>query len=251
MGKVDHFSPVVSDKLQCYVYRLIDPRSGTTFYVGRGQGNRVFSHAAGDEKCETPEEAKSMKMDLIRDIKTADFQVEHVIHRHGMSVETAKEVEAALIDAYPGLTNIQVGYDSNRRAKHAKQIIRQYEPEEANFTHKVILIKIDQSLKKDPTISIVDAVRYAWKISVTRARKADYVLAVSQGMIVGVFIARDWRLATRKDFPEFPPIDPNRFGFSASEAPDGVKAMYIQKLAPKLKRGAAFPIQYVPKTPWK
>ena len=126
MGKVDHFSPVVSDKLQCYVYRLIDPRSGTTFYVGRGQGNRVFSHAAGDEKCETPEEAKSMKMDLIRDIKTADFQVEHVIHRHGMSVETAKEVEAALIDAYPGLTNIQVGYDSNRRAKHAKQIIRQY-----------------------------------------------------------------------------------------------------------------------------
>lgn len=251
MGKVDHFSPVVTEKLQCYVYRLVDPRTGVTFYVGRGRGNRVFSHAAGEEKFETPEEAKSMKMDWIRDIQKDNFQVEHVIHRHGMNEETAKEVEAALIDAYPGLTNIQSGHDSLRKAMHAKQIIQRYEPEEANFKHKVILIKIDRSLKKDPMIKIENAVRYAWKISVSRARKADYVLAVSQGIIVGAYIARDWRLATRKNFPEFPHIDPDRFGFSTSEAPGDVKAMYIGKLAPKLKHGAAFPIQYLPKTPWK
>jgi len=250
VGKVDHFSQVVSDKLQCYVYRLIDPRSGTTFYVGRGRGDRVFSHATGVEKGKSSEEDKSLKIAVIRSIIADGFKVDHIIHRHGMNDETAKEVEAALIDAYPGLTNIQSGYDSQRGIMHAAQVIRLYEAEEASFAHKVILIKIDRSRKEYPTIPIVDAVRFAWKISVKRARKADYVLAVSQGIIVGAFIA-DWRPATRKNFPEFPSTDPDRFGFSASEAPDDVKAMYIQKRVPPQERGAANPIRYEPKTMWK
>ena len=38
------FSPEVCEKLGYYVYRLIDPRNGQTFYVGKGKGNRVFAH---------------------------------------------------------------------------------------------------------------------------------------------------------------------------------------------------------------
>jgi len=34
----------VIEKLDNYVYRLEDPDSGETFYVGRGKGNRVFQH---------------------------------------------------------------------------------------------------------------------------------------------------------------------------------------------------------------
>ncbi len=85
------------------MYRLIDPRSGTTFYVGRGRGNRVFSHAAGEEKPSKSEDAESLKISMIREIRNDGFQVQHVIHRHGMNEDSAKEVEAALIDAYPGL----------------------------------------------------------------------------------------------------------------------------------------------------
>lgn len=47
-SKIDSFSPEVAEKLQYYVYRLIDPRNGETFYIGKGKGNRVFSHARGD-----------------------------------------------------------------------------------------------------------------------------------------------------------------------------------------------------------
>ena len=43
---VQRFSDKVVSALGCYVYRLIDPRNGATFYVGRGRGNRVFAHAA-------------------------------------------------------------------------------------------------------------------------------------------------------------------------------------------------------------
>jgi uncharacterized protein len=251
MDQGNHFSQVVSANLQCYVYRRIDPRSGTTFYVGRGRGDRVFSHAAGDEKPKTSEEAESLKLKMIRAIKADGFQVVHVIHRHGMNDEVAKEVEAALIDAYPGLTNIQLGYDSQRGAMHAKQVIRLYEAEEAKFTHKVILIKIDRSLKEDPMIPIVDAARYARAISEKNARKANYILAVAKGIIVGVFIAEDWLPATPENFPGFPLTDPERFGFLGREAPEDVKAVCLQKRVPPQKQGAANPIRYEPKPLWK
>ena len=39
------FPSEVHNQLKYYVYRLIDPRTGQTFYVGKGKGNRVFEHA--------------------------------------------------------------------------------------------------------------------------------------------------------------------------------------------------------------
>jgi len=100
------FSETVARKLGNYVYRLIDPRNGTTFYVGHGQGNRVSSHAAGRQRATDFEDEDALKLKTIRAIRNAGFEVQHVIHRHGMNEETAKEGEAALIDAYPGLTNV-------------------------------------------------------------------------------------------------------------------------------------------------
>jgi hypothetical protein len=44
MPKAGTFPPDVVPKLKTYVYRLIDPRNGETFYIGKGQSNRVFAH---------------------------------------------------------------------------------------------------------------------------------------------------------------------------------------------------------------
>ena len=44
----DSFPAGVAEQLKWYVYRLIDPRNGETFYVGKGRGNRIFAHARGD-----------------------------------------------------------------------------------------------------------------------------------------------------------------------------------------------------------
>jgi hypothetical protein len=35
----------VVEKLAFYVYRLVDPRTRNTFYVGKAKGSRVFDHA--------------------------------------------------------------------------------------------------------------------------------------------------------------------------------------------------------------
>ena len=45
---ITEFPSGVIEHLGWYVYRLIDPRDGSTFYVGKGKGNRVFAHMRGE-----------------------------------------------------------------------------------------------------------------------------------------------------------------------------------------------------------
>lgn len=248
MEKQKQFSELVNRKLGNYVYRLIDPRNGTTFYVGRGQGNRVFSHAAGQEKTTEPEGSEALKLKTIWAIKNAGFAVQHVIHRHGMDEDAAKEVEAALIDSYPGLTNIQGGYDGSRGVMHAEEVICLYEAPEAVFRHNLMLINVNKSSEEE---DLYDAVRYAWKVSLEKARKVDYVLAVRRGLIIGAFKATEWLPATKEYFPDFNrdgygPRE-GRYGFCGCEAPEDVKRLYLRKRVPDKhrKRGAANPIRYV------
>jgi hypothetical protein len=49
----------------------------------------------------------SDKLKTIREIHSSGLKVIYVIHRNGMDVKTAFEVEAALIDAYSNATNIR------------------------------------------------------------------------------------------------------------------------------------------------
>jgi len=233
------FTAEISKELNNYVYRLIDPRNGETFYVGKGKGNRVFSHANG----EIEEDSKYEKQSRIREIKLSGFEVSHVIHRHGMDKKTAHEVEAALIDAYSGLTNIMSGHGSNDfGSMHAKEIIQRYRAEEANFQHKVLLISVNRSALDN---SLYESVRYAWRISKKKAEKADVILATVQGLIVGAFVAEKWAETISENFPDREDI-PGRYGFIGSEASIDIQKLYIGKVIPKKyrKRGAANPIKY-------
>ncbi|MCH7839902.1 MAG: hypothetical protein IID38_06670 [Planctomycetes bacterium] len=233
------FPTEVAEKLRTYVYRLIDPRSGETFYIGKGKDNRVFAHSKAKIKSDDPGE----KLKRIHEIRAAGFEVAHVIHRHGMNDKTAMEVEAALIDAYPGLTNVVGGDGSNDfGAMHAQEIVNRYQADVADFEHRAILINVNRSATET---SLYEATRYAWKISAKRAKRAEYVLAICHGIIVEVFIAEKWLPATPENFPGLEPV-PGRYGFIGTEAPDRIRKMYVGKRIPDKyrKKGASNPIKY-------
>lgn len=235
----DSFPPGVAEKLKTYVYRLIDPRNGETFYVGRGQGDRVFAHVRAQIEGDDP----SDKLKRIRDIRLGGFEVAHVIHRHGMENATAAEVEAALIDAYPGLTNIVNGVGSNDfGVMHSRDIISRYAAEPADFKHKAILISVNRTATET---SLYEATRYSWKINQQKAMKAEVVLATLQGLIKGAFVATEWLPATPENFPGHEGV-PGRFGFNGREAPQELRQMYVGKRVPDKyrKRGAANPVKY-------
>lgn len=238
------FSKSVSKRLRYYVYRLIDPRNGETFYVGKGKGNRVFSHIHDERNLDGDE--VDNKLRRIREIRAAGFDVAHVIHRHGMDEETAVEVEAALIDAYPGLTNVVGGAGSNDYgAMHASEIIRQYSAQPAEFKHRAVMISVNRTVADR---SLYEATRFAWKINISRAEQAEVVLSTVHGLIVAAFVADKWLRATAENFPGREDR-PDRVGFIGQEAPAEIASLYVGKRVPDeyRKQGAANPIRYT----WK
>lgn len=244
----ERFTPEISERLKTYVYRLIDPRNGETFYVGKGKGNRVFAHIH-DELGAAPadgEDDVSNKLRRVRDIRLAGFEVAHVIHRHGMDDATAFHVESALMDAYAGLTNIAGGSGGSEfGAMHAKEIVRRYAAKPAVFKHRAILISVNRTAAET---SLYEATRYAWKIARPKALKAEVILATVQGLIVGAFVADDWLEAVPANFPGRQEM-PGRLGFVGREASDDIQRLYIGKRVPDeyRKQGAANPIKYT----WK
>ena len=233
------FGKGVADRLGHYVYRLIDPRDGQTFYVGRGQGDRVFAHIGSAIKLREGEDELSEKLETIRGINAAGLDPIYVVHRHGMDEDAAAEVEAALIDATPGLTNVVLGRGSNERGPaHVKELQDRYGLQimELHPDHKLLFIKV-RKRTVDEKGGVYEAVRASWVLKPEKARRAKYVLGVVEGVCRGVFVADEWRKAEGTK---------RRYEFDGREAPGDVTKRYINKLIPpdKRKQGMAYPILY-------
>jgi hypothetical protein len=85
------FPAAVVEKLKIYVYRLIDPSNGETFYVGKGQGNRVFFHIHAELGLDGDELDNQIRR--IRDIRLAGFSGADAGSRYGgraLSVRTIR-----------------------------------------------------------------------------------------------------------------------------------------------------------------
>lgn len=256
--QINGFSPEVCNKIGYYVYRLIDPRNGQTFYVGKGKGNRVFAHVNDALENydgtnyfdkDVNEDDTSAKIQTIRDIHNAGLNVIHVIHRYGMTENEAFEVESALMDAYPGLTNIQGGHNNDRGITNAVSLQQKYSlkvyEEIPNFRYILIKVKWDRVLEMQNEKSlnrddgIYEAVRYSWKVSQNKANSYPYVLGVIDGVVEGVYKVKEngWKLSDNGV----------RYEFDKDDNPDeNIVKHFIRKRVPDTytKKGAANPVQY-------
>lgn len=244
------FSPETIREIGHYVYRLVDPRNGQTFYVGEGQGNRVFAHVnavdpeafykssdATEQDKRTEDNIDPAKIVRIRDIKNSGLDVIHIIQRWGMDQKTAFEVESAFIDFFglSGLTNKVKGHHKNKGMATADEIDRiftakefeDYSPDKPDYP-KFILIKIKDSIINERggnnIEGIYKTVRSHWKLRAYKANKYPYVLAVRYGIVEGVFKVNEEGWKTRKE--------DGRIFFDGTRAEDKVWDMFYHKKIP-------------------
>ena len=237
------FDQLTIERLDYYVYALINPIDGKPFYIGEGLGNRVFSHI----NCVLRDKNLNLKLDTIRQIISQNRQVKHIILRHGLTKQEAIEVEATLIDFGNylnfNLTNIAKGHHSNYKGlMTTDEVIGLYnaKPLEALY-HPVIIININKGYRRGGTTeSIYNSTKYAWIVGKQKRETVQYAIAEYGGIILEVFKIDEWYSAKLKDNKKN-----NRWGFHGEVAEESVRSLYVNKSIAHTKKKARNPIRYV------
>ncbi len=247
MQPVNEFPPEVAAELGYYVYRLIDPRNGQTFYVGKGCGNRVFQHVKCAVKyydgAENSSEDDPNKFKVIQSIRQEGMEVIHVIQRWGLTEQEALHVEAALIDCYQGLTNLQRGYHSDDQGvTNAQMLIRRFSckvyEEPTDFKYLIIKVqqwRLDELLVQHGANARYEATRWCWRIRPRSVDEYPYAFSVTGGIVREVYRIERWL-----------PANEGRYAFEGAIAPKEIRERFVGLRIPAeyCKKGAASPVLF-------
>ncbi len=193
-----------------YVYALIDPRNDEVFYIGKGFGNRIFSHEAESEK---DKKSEKRKLKLIREIEKCDLSVKRVIINWGLTENEAFAAEAALINLLNCLGKTKLANEVAGHHTHKGMTVEEFEQfygaiplKKEDIKHSILVIKINKLYRRDMSeAELYDAVRGFWAASLKsiEARKVRYVFGVYNGLIVAVYKPDEWHYGYEKvDMPQ-------------------------------------------------
>ncbi len=197
---ISEFSEKALDSLNgFYVYALVDPRDDKVFYIGKGTGNRVFSHEIESGKLN---ESGKQKLQKIREIEKDGFFVKRLIVNWGLSEDEAFIAEATLINLLNYITSFQLTNEVSGHHVHESLTAEEFElqygavPLEAeDIKHSILVIKINKLYRKDMSqAELYDSVRGFWNASLKsiETRKVEYVFGVYNGLIVAVYKPDEW-----------------------------------------------------------
>lgn len=237
--------------LGTYVYILVDPRSGKIFYIGKGNGNRVFQHALEA----VGSDSETEKLSTIREILDKGLQVQYYILRHGMEDSTAFEVECAVIDLlsdarlkhsnYTDLKNVSSGHDSFEKGLMSIDEVKlRYEAAPLDeITDPVVILNVN-SLKREQLNEkdIYERTRGSWVMSESKVQSVKYALADYRGLILEVYEILRWEAI---DSISSTGKSKKRYRFEGRIAPEHVRIKYrLKTIANSKVQGAANPVRY-------
>lgn len=248
MEEIKSFNPEVCDDLKYYVYRLVDPRNGQTFYVGKGKNNRVFAHAEcalesyrGENYITDQDDDDNLKYKTIREIKDSGLEVIYIIQKYGLDERDALVIESALIDAYSidrKLTNKIKGFNSSEptNAITLQRDLSAKEYVDSSSNPKYIIIKVKEYWLNQRK-NRYDCTRSAWKLNPEVAKKYPYVLSVTGGIVREVYKVTEWHYCEGRS---------GRAEFTGVAAEPEICEIFINKRIPAKyrKKGQASPYLY-------
>lgn len=195
------FTSMTTERLNHYVYALIDPRSNSIFYVGKASANnRAFNHLRPTKS----EKAKDLR---IAEIRRDKFQPLVEVLRYGLeTAEASFEVEAAIIDVIgiENLTNEVRGHGIVRGRQRASDVERLYGSKPfavEDIREPYMLFFINQTYSPTQTEQqLYDSTRQFWSGVARHTRTPDadgnlpypVALAVVECAVVRAYSVEAW-----------------------------------------------------------
>jgi hypothetical protein len=193
------FDQPTIESLRYYVYALVDPRDAKVFYIGKGQGTRVFSHFAEVEQMITGRQRATAKLRRIQEIWEQDLDVDWYIIRSALQSEAAAlDVEAAIIDALeisqngPALNDI-AGQESQSRGILAADEVSALaaQPVRPHGTYgKVFIFPINKATRDGR--APYEATRRAWEVNAKFVDDESLAVGIANGISRGAFTIERW-----------------------------------------------------------
>ena len=247
-----------------YVYALVDPRNDKVFYIGKGTGNRVFSHEIESGKSR---ESEKKKLKKIREIENCGYSVKRLIVNWGLTENEAFIAEATLINLLNRMPNIQLTNEVSGHHVHESLTTEEFELqhgavplEKEDIKHSILVIKINKLYRRGMSeAELYDSVRGFWAASLRsiKSRNVKYVFGVYNGLILGVYKPDAWHYGYEMlDAPQRDILDlegferlKNRVYFVCNDYRnlDDEGKFYLHKSIVKLKvnQSAQNPISYL------
>ena len=247
---IKKFSKKTIEKLDSYVYVYSDPDTSVPFYIGKGKGNRVFSHLTDKNESE--------KINKINEIKNRGKEPKLDILVHGISEETAKKIEAATIDLIgkENLTNKVRGYKTMEYGRVNVDLIeakysQKDELKQNEIKDNIIMFKISKSYKYGMTPNeIYDITRSAWRVNIEKAKRYKYALAIYDNVVLEVYEIIQWFKGGRITFNsvfEGEWKKENRYEFVGRIAGEEIRKRYKNKSVKNLYNHSSHEFRYFEK----
>lgn len=239
-----HLPPAVAERLGYYVYLYIDPRSDQTFYVGKGQHERVLAGFT---------EAETRRAQIVKELRENGLVPRLEILAHGLKdEETAFRIEAAAIDllGLESLTNAVRGFRSLQYGRMTlDELIGYYAAPAVTIDDPVLLIRVNQLYRhKMSEHELYEITRGIWKLG-ERRRGARYALAVFEGVVREAYAIAEWRPAMITGYSTRDLSERDlggRWEFVGGPASEEVRTKYrLHSVRAYFRRGNQSPVIYV------
>ena len=182
---IKKFPANIHKEILNYIYAIYDPREALPFYVGRGVGDRVFSHLKDSHNKEVDSKILMLRNQGLEPV------IKILIHGLNTKQARAAETVAIAMLGKDNLANKVLSGGSSFTNVSPEELIHHYNAKKVLIKHLAVLIVRNPWNPNQSERYHYDLTRASWKVG-KKKDFAEYAFLIHQGVVKKVYTVATW-----------------------------------------------------------